>query len=664
MSPLNRINASPVKVNNAVKIHHDLFSDPYHLIWGPPAIQGGAINQEQMVIGADLSQIQDDYLDEIDSLRTQFEGYQRGVIRDYTVAGIALTPAAVANTLIPDYETPAPIYGNWILVNGDDTATNGIYDRTTGLKIGAFDFPVGTQVFVDQTNEVFRVNTEPVRDANGAVTDVTLEPWIRFTPYTDQGALHIIGQEISVDSNESRIVQVGRQLDFSPETEAELQGLHDADTALQAENQRQQTAIDGHTQSITTVQQVNTQQQTAINGHTQDIATVQQVNTQQQTAIDGHTQQITAIQQVDTQQQTAIDGHAQDITAIQLVDTQQNNRIVGLQATVDDHTGQISVLTTRENQVEARVNGIDTTLVQIQSLDTTQNGQIQDIYTQLNTKDTPALRDAAILEDIQAYAALNFPEIALITGDNRIQATYNSALDETVFTITGMQQGAQLAGIYDPNGYGAQILKPRRIDGGTTLNFAIKDNVSLAGSANTAWKVCVSVHSPLNFSVVQTPTPTPSPTPSPTPTPASNPNLLLNPGFEDGGNNWTIDGNAASITSAPEEVFAGSNSGKISGPPDGWIEQMVVNLQPNTDYVFSAWVKCQGTSSSDPCSIRVYEYGGTDKYTYFPDPHSNYVLATVTFTTGSTNTSAKVFAYMPANGSQTLLVDNLSLTQA
>lgn len=499
MPPLNRVNASPVKIDNAVQTHHDLSTDLDRLIFGPPAIRDGAINQEQMVVGADLSLLQEDYLGEIGELRTQVEAWERGVVRDYTVAGLALTPADVATAPIPDYPAPAPIYGNWILVNGDDTATNGIYDRATRQKIADFDFPVGTQVFVDQTNEVWRVNTEPARNAAGAVTDILLEPWIRFTPYTDQGAIQISGQQIAVASNEARITQTGDRLDFSPETEAELQGLHDTDAALTAENQRQQNAIDVHTRDITGVVQVNNQQQTLLDTHTGDIASVQQVNTQQQTVLDTHTGQITEIQRVDTQQQTAIDGHTQDIADIQRVDAAQTNRLVGLEGTVEDHTGRISVLTSRANTSEARLDGHDTTIVQIQTLDTTQNGQIQDIYTQLATKDTPELRDAAITEDIQQYAADNFPEVAIITGDSRVQAVYNSTLNETIITITGMRLGSQIAGIYDPAGYGAQILKPRRLGGGTTLNFAVKGNVTPAATPDTAWKVCVTTHIPLNF---------------------------------------------------------------------------------------------------------------------------------------------------------------------
>jgi hypothetical protein len=66
-------------------------------------------------------------------------------------------------------------------------------------------------------------------------------------------------------------------------------------------------------------------------------------------------------------------------------------------------------------------------------------------------------------------------------------------------TLTGMKQGSQIAGIYDPQGYGAQIVKPRRLNAGTVLNFAVKGNVTLAGSADAAWKLCITTHVPLNF---------------------------------------------------------------------------------------------------------------------------------------------------------------------
>ena len=71
------------------------------------------------------------------------------------------------------------------------------------------------------------------------------------------------------------------------------------------------------------------------------------------------------------------------------------------------------------------------------------------------------------------------------------------------------------------------------------------------------------------------------------------------------------------------------------------IEQIINNLLPNTTYTYSVWGKI--VNPGETLAIGVKNYGGAQLTAFFST--TGYLLQTVTFTTGSTNTSATVFFY-------------------
>lgn len=109
---------------------------------------------------------------------------------------------------------------------------------------------------------------------------------------------------------------------------------------------------------------------------------------------------------------------------------------------------------------------------------------------------------------------------------------------------------------------------------------------------------------------------------------------VLNPGFESGGANWKYYGVARVEKVDPHSGAASAYIEKNSG-----FEQVVKGLQPNTSYTLSAYMKV--TASSSMVSIGVKDFGASQvaKST----SSSSYVLMSVTFKTGSSNTSAKIF---------------------
>jgi len=128
---------------------------------------------------------------------------------------------------------------------------------------------------------------------------------------------------------------------------------------------------------------------------------------------------------------------------------------------------------------------------------------------------------------------------------------------------------------------------------------------------------------------------------SPAPTPPAGP--LKNKGFETGHlHPWTSWGNN-SIT----------ESNKRSGyfAVDAWwgsrVEQLVTGLQPNTTYHVKGWGKVASAGLSG--RIGVKDFGGTE----VSSPaftSTSFTQSTVTFTTGSTNTSALIVLYAPTDG--------------
>jgi len=117
--------------------------------------------------------------------------------------------------------------------------------------------------------------------------------------------------------------------------------------------------------------------------------------------------------------------------------------------------------------------------------------------------------------------------------------------------------------------------------------------------------------------------------------PTEPPNLLIDPGFEDGSSAWSIWGGA-------ERSLGDARSGEwaLKATATNGAEQVVTGLEPNTTYRLSGWGKNTGTQ---PLLIGVKDYGGEELRVPFTD--IAYTEGQLSFTTGFSNTTATVYAY-------------------
>jgi hypothetical protein len=88
------------------------------------------------------------------------------------------------------------------------------------------------------------------------------------------------------------------------------------------------------------------------------------------------------------------------------------------------------------------------------------------------------------------------------------------------------------------------------------------------------------------------------------------------------------------------------------------VEQVVSGLTPNTIYVFSGWGEV--ASSGDTVVFGVKEYGGGSGQLTSEVNSISYTHASITFTTGSSSTSARIFFYK-SQGSGAAFGDDFSL---
>ena len=121
-------------------------------------------------------------------------------------------------------------------------------------------------------------------------------------------------------------------------------------------------------------------------------------------------------------------------------------------------------------------------------------------------------------------------------------------------------------------------------------------------------------------------------------------NLVQNPGFETGSlsswNNWGVP-----VTIDSTNQRSGSHGVKIDGSGEGAANQVITGLSPNTTYTLSGWGK---VANGGLVKIGVKEYGGAEIKVSITN--TIYEEARIIFTTGSSNTSARIFFYQPAAG--------------
>jgi len=116
-------------------------------------------------------------------------------------------------------------------------------------------------------------------------------------------------------------------------------------------------------------------------------------------------------------------------------------------------------------------------------------------------------------------------------------------------------------------------------------------------------------------------------------------NLIKNPGFETGDlNSW---GGFSNREVVNNNANTGNFAVKVTGVAGA---QQIVNLKPNTQYTLSAQIKTQGGQGI----LGVKDYGGPEKGV--GTTASNYTSKSLSFTTGSSNTSANIYLFIPNNG--------------
>ncbi|MET7594414.1 carbohydrate binding domain-containing protein [Streptomyces sp. NPDC005481] len=126
-------------------------------------------------------------------------------------------------------------------------------------------------------------------------------------------------------------------------------------------------------------------------------------------------------------------------------------------------------------------------------------------------------------------------------------------------------------------------------------------------------------------------------------------NILTNPGFESGAlSPWSCTGNLGSVVSSPVHGGSKALAGDASSSDNAKCTQSV-SVQPNTTYTLSAWVRGS------------YVYLGVDGgASTWTTSTSAYSQLTLTFTTGASQTSAKVYTH-GWYGQGTYYADDVSL---
>ncbi|MBP1989460.1 FIMAH domain-containing protein [Paenibacillus eucommiae] len=132
-------------------------------------------------------------------------------------------------------------------------------------------------------------------------------------------------------------------------------------------------------------------------------------------------------------------------------------------------------------------------------------------------------------------------------------------------------------------------------------------------------------------------------------------NLLVNPGFESGTlDPWSRE-SSVSITNLSANVRTGNYAAELTEKTTQ-VNQYVGGLSPNTTYQLTGYAKMD----SGAIFIGVRDYGGDILTTTLTG--NSYSKGTVTFKTGPTNTSLRVFCYRPSGETGSAYCDDFSLT--
>jgi hypothetical protein len=133
-------------------------------------------------------------------------------------------------------------------------------------------------------------------------------------------------------------------------------------------------------------------------------------------------------------------------------------------------------------------------------------------------------------------------------------------------------------------------------------------------------------------------------------------NIVSNAGFESGAlSPWVLSNSGSSVvaSNAHSGTYALQTGNSYSG-----VNQTLNSLSPNTTYALSGWLKT--AVASEAVYIGVKDFGGTE--ISMSVSSTTYSPAGVTFTTGSSNTTATIYIYK-LGGSNAGYGDDLVVTR-
>lgn len=130
-------------------------------------------------------------------------------------------------------------------------------------------------------------------------------------------------------------------------------------------------------------------------------------------------------------------------------------------------------------------------------------------------------------------------------------------------------------------------------------------------------------------------------------------NLLLNPGFENGEDGWSVWGGAQIVESNAHDGRFALQAGTSNGA-----EQRVANLEPNTTYRLTGWVKTD--DPNETITMGVKDHGHPE--TKVGVASEMYVELDLEFTTGFGSDTATVYAYKHG-GTSVGYADDVSLVE-
>jgi beta-glucanase (GH16 family) len=130
-------------------------------------------------------------------------------------------------------------------------------------------------------------------------------------------------------------------------------------------------------------------------------------------------------------------------------------------------------------------------------------------------------------------------------------------------------------------------------------------------------------------------------------------NLVVDPSFENASATWKYSTGATRVTADAQAGIAAISAADNSG-----VNQTVTNLLPFTTYQLTCWLK---SSTTAPVQLGVKLFGGNELVAQ--KTSTSYSQASLKFTTGFVSTSAVIYCFNPAGGTNLMTADNFSLVK-